>query len=127
MSPIRMEKVESAMRVVLAFNEAFNQRDIPAMARLVREDCVFESFFPAPDGGVFTGKAQISQFWQHSFAASPHGQIKIEEIFGFDVRCIVRWHYEWEDAAGKQGHLRGVDVYKVKDGLLCEILSYAKG
>ncbi len=31
------------------------------------------------------------------------------------------------DAAGTKGHVRGVDVFRVKDGLSSEKLSYVKG
>ena len=31
------------------------------------------------------------------------------------------------DAAGTKGHVRGVDVFRVKDGLISEKLSYVKG
>ena len=43
MSPIRMSKVEGALRVVLEFNEAFNQHDVVGMMQLMSADCVFEN------------------------------------------------------------------------------------
>jgi predicted SnoaL-like aldol condensation-catalyzing enzyme len=127
MSPIRMEKIESAMRVVLAFNEAFNQHDVAGMMQLMSEDCVFENTAPAPDGAVYKGKGAVTQFWQEFFRESPQAHIEIEEIFGMGMRCILRWRYEWVDAAGNQGHVRGVDVFKVQDGFITEKLSYVKG
>jgi hypothetical protein len=39
----------------------------------------------------------------------------------------MRWRYHWVDAAGKQGHVRGVDIFQVKDGFICEKFSYVKG
>jgi hypothetical protein len=39
----------------------------------------------------------------------------------------MRWRYEWADAAGKKGHVRGVDIFKVKNDSICEKLSYVKG
>ena len=50
MSPVRMSKMETAMRVVLEFNEAFNRHDVPGMMKLITEDCIFENTNPAPDG-----------------------------------------------------------------------------
>lgn len=67
MCPVRKEKVETAIRTVLAFNEAFNQHDVPGMMQLMSEDCVFENTFPAPDGSVFSGKPAVTQFWQEFF------------------------------------------------------------
>ena len=127
MSPIRMEKSEAAIRVVLEFNEAFNRHDVPGMLTLMTGDCKFETTNPAPDGSVYTGKAALTQFWQDFFFKSPQARITIEEIFGFGFRCVMRWRYDWVDSEGKKGHVRGVDLYQVKEGLISEKLSYVKG
>jgi predicted SnoaL-like aldol condensation-catalyzing enzyme len=127
MSPIRMSRIESAMRVVLAFNEAFNRHDVAGMMQLMSDDCVFENTNPAPDGTVYSGKETVTQFWQDFFRESPQAHIEIEEIFGLDKRCVLRWRYNWVDEAGQKGHVRGVDIFKVIDGLICEKLSYVKG
>lgn len=128
MSPIRMSKIETAMRVVMEFNEAFNRHDVPGMMQLMTEDCVFENTDPAPDGTRYSGKEVVTQFWQDFFRQSPKARIEIEEIFGMgNNRCVMRWRYQWEDAAGKEGHVRGVDIFQVRDGLISEKLSYVKG
>ena len=127
MSPARMDRVESAIRVVLAFNEAFNRHDVAEMMQLMSDDCVFENTSPAPDGTVYTGKAAVTQFWQEFFRDSPHAHIEIEEIFGLGMRCVMRWRYEWVDLAGNTGHVRGVDIFHVKNDAIAEKLSYVKG
>jgi hypothetical protein len=38
MSPIRMSRLESAMRLVLAFNEAFNRHDVAGMLQLMSDE-----------------------------------------------------------------------------------------
>ncbi len=127
MSPARMSRLETAIRVVLEFNEVFNRHDVAGMMRLMSDDCVFENTFPAPDGTVYSGKEAVTQFWQDFFRESPQPHIEIEEIFSAGYRCIMRWRYEWVDLAGKKGHIRGVDIFQVKNGLICEKLSYVKG
>jgi predicted SnoaL-like aldol condensation-catalyzing enzyme len=127
MSPTRLEKLESSMRVVLEFNEAFNRHDVAGMMRLMSDDCLFENTDPAPDGTAYSGREAVAQFWQEFFRESPHASIKIEEIFGLGFRCVMRWKYTWMDAAGTEGHVRGVDIFRVKDGLICEKFSYVKG
>ena len=127
MSPARMSKIESAIRVVLAFNEAFNRHDVTGMMQLMSDDCVFENTAPAPDGTVYSGKKGVTQFWQDFFRDSPHAHIEIEEIFGLGMRCIMRWKYSWVDGAGKKGHGRGVVIFQVKNDLIAEKLSYVKG
>ncbi len=127
MSPARMSKLEAAMRIVLAFNEAFNRHDVTGMMKLMSEDCVFENTDPAPDGTVYSGKEVVTEFWQNFFRESPRAHIDIEEIFGMGNRCIMRWKYSWQDVEGKEGHVRGVDIFRVEDGFISEKFSYVKG
>ncbi len=127
MSPIRMSKLESAIRVVLEFNQAFNRHDVAAMMQLMSDDCVFENTNPAPDGAVYSGKEAVTQFWQNFFRESPYAHIDIEEIFGFGERCIMRWRYSWVDKGEEKGHVRGVDIFRVRNGSIREKLSYVKG
>ncbi|HSN76515.1 MAG TPA: nuclear transport factor 2 family protein [Anaerolineae bacterium] len=124
---MKMAKIEAAMRVVMEFNDAFNRHDVPAMMALMSEDCVFENTSPVPDGTVYQGKAAVTEFWQGFFRASPQAHIQIEEIFGLGWRFVMRWRYDWVDATGEQGHVRGVDIFTVKNGLISEKLSYVKG
>ncbi len=127
MSPVRMSKIESALRIVLRFHEAFNRHDVDGMMQLMSDDCRFENTYPPPDGSTFLGKDAVRQFWEGFFADSPQAHIEIEEIFGLGERCIMRWRYHWKDAHGTEGHVRGVDLYLVRDGLIREKLSYVKG
>lgn len=127
MSPIRMSKLESSMRLVLAFNEAFNRHDVGGMMERMSEDCVFENTFPAPDGTRIEGREAVTRFWQDFFHQSSQAHIQIEEIFGLGQRCVMRWRYQWVDSAGQSGYVRGVDIFQVRDGLIREKLSYVKG
>jgi ketosteroid isomerase-like protein len=127
MSPMRMSKLEGGLRLVLDFNQAFNRQDVAGMLRLMSDDCIFENTYPAPDGARYSGKEAVSQFWQDFFIQSPQAHIDIEEIFGFGERCIMRWSYSWVEAGGEKGHVRGVDLFRVRSGAILEKLSYVKG
>jgi len=122
-----MSRVESAIRVVLEFNKAFNRHDVAGMMQLVSDDCVWETTAPAPDGTVYSGKEAVSQYWRELFRGSPHAHMEIEDVFSLSLRCVMRWRYEWVDAAGRKGHVRGADIFQVKSGLISERLSYTKG
>ncbi len=127
MSPTRLSRFETVVRVVLSFNEAFNRHDVDEMMRLMSEDCIFENTDPAPDGTIYSGREAVAQFWRDFFRESPRARIEIEEIFGLGLRCVMRWRYEWVDTAGQTGHVRGTDIYRVEQGLISEKLSYVKG
>jgi uncharacterized protein (TIGR02246 family) len=124
---MKLEKIEAAMRLVLAFNEALNRHDVAAMMQMMSDDCLFENTTPAPDGTAYKGREAVRRFWEEFFKQSPQARIEVEEIFGMGERCVMRWKYYWVDEQGDSGHVRGVDVYRVRDGLICEKLSYVKG
>jgi hypothetical protein len=51
-----------------------------------------------------------------------------EELFAAGDRCVVRWRYRWAaDQPGKPGHIRGVDVFRVRGSKIAEKLAYVKG
>ena len=127
MTPARMSKLEASTRIVLDFNEAFNRHDVPGMMKLMSDECIFENTYPAPDGTKYAGKETVTQFWQDFFRDSPQAHIEIEEIFGLGERCVMLWRYSWVDTQEKQGDVRGVDIFRVRDGSILEKLSYVKG
>ncbi len=115
------------LALVVRFNQALNDRDVDGMMRLMTEDCLFENTAPPPDGGRYVGQAAVRGFWEAFFRGSQEASIEIEEIFALGERCVMRWVYHWVDAQGTGGHIRGVDVYKIRDGKIAEKLSYVKG
>jgi ketosteroid isomerase-like protein len=112
--------------IVERFNEAFNRHDVDAIMAAMTEDCVFESTRPAPDGERLEGAPRVRAAWEALFARSPQARFEVEEILAWDDRCVVRWVYHLV-RDGRPGHVRGVDVFLVRDGRVAEKLSYVKG
>lgn len=108
--------------VVRIFNDVFNSHDIDAVMSLMTDDCIFENTFPAPDGKRYEGATAVRVELGKFLASSPHARFDEEELIACDDRCVVRWRYTWGD-----GHVRGVDVMRVRDGKVSEKLSYVKG
>ncbi|MFN8594025.1 MAG: nuclear transport factor 2 family protein [Thermomicrobiales bacterium] len=108
--------------VIAAFNAAFNRHDVDAVMALMTDDVVFENTSPPPDGERCVGQEAVRGFWQRFFAASPNAWFDVEDQFTVGDRCLVRWRYSWGD-----GHIRGVDVFRVREGKIAEKLSYVKG
>ena len=48
-------------------------------------------------------------------------------MFEAGDRCVVRWVFRWQEADGRPGHVRGVDLFRVRDGKVAEKLVYVKG
>ncbi|HEY1296082.1 MAG TPA: nuclear transport factor 2 family protein [Chloroflexota bacterium] len=116
------DQTAATLAAVARFNIAFDNHDVDGVMAAMTEDCVFESTGPAPDGPRYMGAAAVRQFWEKFFGANPNARFTPEEQFAAADRCVVRWRYDWGD-----GHVRGVDIFRVRDGLVAEKLSYVKG
>ena len=108
------------------FNEAFNRHDVDAMMGCMTADCVFENTRPAPDGTRVVGQAAVRAFWEDFFTRSRQARFETEDVFSAGDRCVVQWIYRWV-RDGQVGHVRGVDLFRVRDGKVAEKLSYVKG
>jgi ketosteroid isomerase-like protein len=112
---------------VRRFQDAWNRHDVEEVMALMTEDCVFESTWPPPDGERVEGHRAMRAFWERCFAQSPQALIEIEELFSCAERATMRWRYRWGGGSDQPGHVRGVDVYRVRNGKVAEKLSYVKG
>jgi len=115
------------LRLITDFNAALNAHDVQAMMRLMTEDCLFENTEPPPDGTRIAGQAAVGAFWEQFFRSGQGQVIEIEELFTAGNRGVMRWTYRWIGTDGQPGHVRGVDLYRVRGGLIAEKLSYVKG
>jgi len=107
---------------VAAFNEAFGRHDVDAVMALMTDDCTFENTLPVPDGERVVGQGAMRAFWERFFNDSPNARFETEEMVAAGDRATVRWRFDWGS-----GHVRGIDLFKVRDGKVAEKLSYVKG
>jgi len=117
----------ATLAAIERFNEAFGRHDVDGVMRAMTDDCVFENTWPPPDGERHVGQEAVCGFWERFFRSSPNAAFEPEEIFSSGDRCVVRWLYRWTGKDGSPGHIRGVDIFRVRDGKVAEKLSYAKG
>jgi ketosteroid isomerase-like protein len=123
--PVDLQSI-APLEAVRRFNEAFNRHDVDAVMAAMTVDCVFENTNPAPDGKRYHGQAEVRAFWEALFQSSPDALFEAEEIFAAGDRCVVRWVYR-KTKNGQPWHLRGVDLFRVRDGKVAEKLTYVKG
>jgi len=112
---------DDPLAVVEAFGAAWADHDLDAAMALITDDCVFDNTDPAPDGTRYVGHAAIRGAWSPIFE-DPTTRFDQEEMFSVDDRVVQLWRYTWSD-----GHVRGVDVFRVRDGKVAEKYSYVKG
>ena len=109
------------VKVIEAFGSAWAEHDLEGALAWVSDDCIFDATGPAPDGTRCVGPAAIRGAWEAIFADTS-SRFDAEETFAADDRVVQLWRYSW---AG--GHVRGVDVFRVREGKVAEKLSYVKG
>jgi ketosteroid isomerase-like protein len=119
----RMQTDDPVLDLMDRFAAALNSHDLDAVVALVTDDIVFESTSPAPDGIRYEGRDAVRRVWAQMLAATPQARFSVEEQFSDGSgRAVVRWRYGWAD-----GHVRGVDIVRVRNGQLAESLAYVKG
>ncbi len=117
-----MQQIErNPVEVVKTFGAAWADHDLDAALALTTEDCVFDATGPAPDGTRHAGHAAIREAWRPIFDDST-SKFEAEEVFASGDRVVQLWTYSWAT-----GHVRGIDVFRVRNGQVAEKLSYVKG
>lgn len=125
--PQSLESAEEATRsTVEKFNEAFNRQDVKTLAMLLTEDTVFEDTAPAPDGRRVEGKSAVVDFWREWFLRNANARFETEEMIVSGNRATVLWVYR-KMRNGQAWHLRGVDIFTVREGKISAKLAYVKG
>jgi ketosteroid isomerase-like protein len=116
-------QADATAQVVRRFLAAFQSRDATALRELVATDCIMEAIQPAPDGLRVEGYEANVAFWQ-AMIADPSGSFEVEDVVISGDRATNRWRYRF--GASQQQSLRGVTLFRVRDGKIAEALAYAK-
>jgi hypothetical protein len=88
---------------------------------LTSPDVVFDATSPAPDGARCVGRDAVRAAWQPIFDDA-RSHFDVEQSFVVEDRLVQLWRFDWGE-----GHVRGIDVIRVVNGLVAEKLSYVKG
>ena len=111
----------NTLEIMQRFNRAFQDHDPTLLDELIAEDCVMESIQPAPNGTRYEGREACLAFWQ-ALAAERVSHFDLEDITAMGDNAVIRWRFNFGDG----GSVRGVNLMRVRDGLIVEALGYAK-
>jgi uncharacterized protein (TIGR03086 family) len=120
----RNPSADEPLAVVVRFNRAVATHDLDAMRGGLTEDCRFVDTTP-PDGIVHEGRDAVLGAFDELFTSTPSAAFTVEDGFVHGDRAVLRWRYDWRERGG--GHVRGVDLFTVRDGKIFEKHSYVKG
>jgi ketosteroid isomerase-like protein len=117
---------QATRRAIDKFNDAFNRHDADGLAAFLTDDTVFEDTSPAPDGRRIQGRAAVVEFWRGWFSRNADARFEAEEVIVSGNRAVVPWVYR-KMRNGQPWHIRGVDIFTVRDGKIAAKLAYVKG
>jgi hypothetical protein len=120
----RAQPSSTTAEIMRRFNDAFLTHDPSLLPPLVAEDCVIENTVPAPNGTRHVGRVACLELWQ-GIAANRSGGFELEDVETWEDRAIIRWRYRWGD--GEENSVRGVNLMRVRDGLIVAAMGYVKG
>lgn len=123
MSPIAMNRMESGIRLGIALFERLGAKT-DGIAEMLSDDCILENIRAGTECDVYRGKEKVEQYYEDLRKGKSNLAFKTEEIVGFGHRCVIRWKCVWIDEEGFEKSMRGMDLLREKNDLLCEILSY---
>jgi len=128
MNPERNESssAKTTRAVVDRFNEVFNRHDADELASLLTSDTIFENTSPPPDGLRIEGREAVVQFWRDWFSRNSDSTFEAEDVLVCGDRAVVCWVYR-KLRNGQPWHLRGVDVFTIRNGKVAAKLAYVKG
>ncbi|MEV4091688.1 nuclear transport factor 2 family protein [Streptosporangium saharense] len=109
--------------VIDLFNRAFVTHAPEILDDLVADDCVMEAVRPAPDGERVEGGEACLAFWR-ALADNRATRFSPEEVTVAGDRATIRWRYRYGD--GPADSVRGVNLMRIRDGLIVEALGYSK-
>lgn len=106
------------------FFAAWARHDLDAAMACVADDAVYDEF----NGRLWQGKATVREGFLPNFRGD-YGdiQFQLEDLFIDEQQqqALARWLcvFEWK---GSRRAWRGLDILRVRDGLIVEKLTYAK-
>ena len=120
----RAQSPDDTAEVMRRFNEVFLRHDPTALHELVASDCVIENTTPAPNGARCVGRDECVAQWTQ-IATAPGTHFELEEVATMGDRAIIRWRFFAGEGQGPS--MRGVNLMRVRDGLIVEAMGYVKG
>ena len=119
-------RTAATIEAIRAFDRDTSRRDVDAMLATATDDVVWETTTP-PDGERYQGQEAVRAALEGLFSSTNDATFEIEEVVAMGDRAYFTWTYRWKGPDGTPGHVRGVDLARVRDGKIAEMLAYVKG
>jgi len=95
---------------------AMNAHDLDGAAALIHED--YESEQPLHPRQAFSGRAQMRANWAAMFAGFPDFRAELCRSVDDGDTTWSEWHWSGTRADGERLDVRGVTLFRIRDGLI---------
>ena len=110
---------------IVRFETRFNAREFDAIMAEMTDDCVFEHI--GAEGHSFgrhEGQEAVRAVWHGLEEVFPGYRFEVDDVFAAGDRGACRWTVRWTQPDGTAASLRGADIFRFRDGLIAEKITY---
>lgn len=110
---------------ITRFENRFNSRDFDGIMADMTDDCVFEHI--GAEGHSFgrhQGQKAVRAVWHALEEVFPGYRFEVDDVFAAGDRGACRWTVRWTQPDGTAASLRGADIFRFRDGLIAEKITY---
>jgi ketosteroid isomerase-like protein len=116
---------EPTAEFIARFENRFNTREFDAVMAEMTDDCVFEHI--GAEGHSFgrhEGQEAVRAVWHGLEDVFPGYRFEVDDVFAAGDRGACRWTVRWTQPDGTSASLRGADIFRFRDGLIAEKITY---
>jgi len=117
----------AAISIIHGYNDAFNRGDVDGVTAAMTDDCIVETPMAPPEGIRIQGQEAVRALWNEFFQSASSMKFDTEDLFASGDRYLAQWTFKWVGQENQPESVRGVDLFKIRDGKVSEKLIYVKG
>jgi steroid delta-isomerase-like uncharacterized protein len=108
---------QEALSLMDEFAKAFNRHDREALVSMMTEDTVFETAMgPEAHGDRHVGREAVGKSFAAVWEAFPDASWDDARHTAMDDRGFSEWTFRGTDRSGNRVEVRGVDLFRFRDG-----------
>jgi len=103
-------------RLLEAFGEAWNARDVHRLVSMITDDCVYCASVGPEPGTTYVGKEAVRAGFSEMLAFDAKGESRSGRTFVAGDLGIAEWSYVFPRTRGASFEVRGCDIFEFRDG-----------
>lgn len=118
--------VTKRKKTLIDFGNAWDQADVESLMLFITDDCVYSASVGPEPGKTYVGREEVKRGFTEMLAHDAGGVSRTGDMFMAGDKAVVEWAYIFEDSAGRQTELKGVDIFTFSGDKICYKDAYRK-